>query len=84
MFCYQASFRGSLCPALIQPALLFRSLSGFASRIAAIELTAFEHISRRTIPGHLLGLEISPGFGRIVKTTCFQISVLKPGQSEIA
>jgi hypothetical protein len=40
----------------------------FASRVAKIELTAFEHISRRAIPRHLLGLERSPDFGRIVKT----------------
>ena len=38
------------------------SLRCLVGRVAAIELTAFEHISRRAIPRHLLGLERLPDF----------------------
>jgi hypothetical protein len=62
------SYRHSLFPVLIRhPACssIPKPFRWFASRVPAIELTAFEHISRRAIPRLLLGLERSPDFGRI-------------------
>jgi hypothetical protein len=52
-----------------------------ANLVATIELTALEHTSSSVIPRHLLGLERSPDFGSILRTTCFQLSGFQSGSS---